>query len=105
MVIARPQQRHEFSEEHFEVIFGDIDLGFRLHEAGWRTGWTPHAEVPRHELPQDGRRADGVRFDRDNHYLRRRWSPWLKDNPTYNPNMTFASKALSPAWPPRQSVA
>ncbi len=34
-----------FSEDHFTGVFGDVDLCLRLYEAGWRTGWTPHAEI------------------------------------------------------------
>jgi GT2 family glycosyltransferase len=65
-----------FSEEHFTGVFGDVDFCLRLREAGWRTGWTPYAEMIHFELPEDGRGVDGanaIRFDRDIRYLQRRW--------------------------------
>ena len=97
-----------FSEEHFTGVFGDADFCLRLHEAGWRTAWTPYAEMIHHELPEDGRAVDGanaIRFDRDIRYLRQRWGRWLEDDPSYNPNLSLAHESLSLAWPPRRSYA
>jgi O-antigen biosynthesis protein len=97
-----------FSEEHFSGVFGDVDLCLRLNEAGWRTGWTPYAEMIHHELPQDGRAVDGanaIRFDRDIRYLRQRWGKWIDDDPSYNPNLSLAHESLSLAWPPRRRYA
>jgi glycosyltransferase involved in cell wall biosynthesis len=96
-----------FSEEHATGIFGDVDFCLRLNEAGWRTGWTPHAEMIHYERPEDGRGADGanaVRFDRDIRYLHQRWGKWMEDDPSYNPNLTLADETLSLAWPPRRSL-
>jgi len=97
-----------FSEEHFTGMFGDVDLCLRLREAGWRTGWTPHAELIRHQLHDAGRMvggADAVRFDRDIRYLRQRWGTWMEDDPAYNSNLTLAHESVSLAWPPRKSFA
>jgi GT2 family glycosyltransferase len=97
-----------FSEEHFTGMFGDVDLCLRLREAGWRTGWTPHAELIRHQLPEDGRMIDGaeaIRFDRDISYLHQRWGKWMEDDPAYNPNLTLAHESISLAWPPRRPFA
>jgi GT2 family glycosyltransferase len=96
-----------FSEEHFTGMFGDVDFCLRLYEAGWRTGWTPHAEMIHYEEPEDGRPADGanaVHFDRDIRYLRQRWSRWMEDDPSYNPNLSLTNESLSLAWPPRRSI-
>jgi GT2 family glycosyltransferase len=97
-----------FSEEHFTGVFGDADFCLRLNEAGWRTAWTPYAEMIHHELPEDGRAVEGanaIRFDRDIRYLRQRWGKWLEDDPSYNPNLSLAHESLSLAWPPRRSYA
>jgi GT2 family glycosyltransferase len=97
-----------FSEEHFTGVFGDVDFCLRLNEAGWRTAWTPYAEMIHFELPEDGRAVDGanaIRFDRDIRYLRRRWGKWLDDDPSYSPNLSLAHESLSLAWPPRRSYA
>jgi GT2 family glycosyltransferase len=92
-----------FSTEHFEGVFGDIDLCLRLREAGWRTGWTPHAEMLHYEDPKDAR-IDGesaVRFDRDVRYLNFRWRKWVENDPAYNPNLSLAHETFPLAWPPR----
>jgi GT2 family glycosyltransferase len=97
-----------FSEEHFTGVFGDVDFCLRLNEAGWRTAWTPYAEMIHFELPEDGRAVDGanaIRFDRDIRYLRQRWGKWIEDDPSYNPNLSLAHESLSLAWPPRRSYA
>ena len=97
-----------FSEEHLTGVFGDVDFCLRLNEAGWRTAWTPYAEMIHFELPEDGRPVDGanaIRFDRDIRYLRRRWGKWIEDDPSYNPNLSLAHESLSLAWPPRRSYA
>jgi GT2 family glycosyltransferase len=94
-----------FSEEHCTGMFGDVDLCLRLSEAGWRTGWTPHAEMIHHELPGDSRGIEGenlVRFDRDIRYLHSRWGPLLENDPGYNPNLSLAHESLPLAWPPRR---
>jgi GT2 family glycosyltransferase len=97
-----------FSEEHFTGVFGDIDLCLRLNESGWRTAWTPYAELIHHERPEDGRAVDGanaIRFDRDVRYLHQRWGKWVANDPSYNPNLSLAHESLSLAWPPRTSYA
>jgi O-antigen biosynthesis protein len=94
-----------FSDDHFAGLFGDVDFCLRLHEAGWRTAFTPLAEMFHFERPEDGRAADGanaVRFDRDIRYLHRRWGKWVENDPSYNPNLSLTDESLSLAWPPRR---
>lgn len=96
-----------FSELHLTGMFGDVDFCLRLSEAGWRTGWTPCAELIHHELPEDSR-PDGenaIRFDRDIRYLNQRWSRWVDNDPAYNPNLSLAHEAFLLAWPPRVRYA
>ena len=92
-----------FSESHLTGMFGDVDFCLRLSEAGWRTGWTPCAELIHYELPEDSR-PDGenaIRFDRDIRYLNQRWSHWVENDPAYNPNLSLAHEVFLLAWPPR----
>jgi len=96
-----------FSEEHFTGVFGDVDLCLRLREAGWRTAWTPNAELIRHVSHEEGRPlegADAVRFDRDIRWLHQRWGAWVVNDPAYNPNLSLAHESLSLSWPPRVSL-
>lgn len=97
-----------FSEEHFSGMFGDVDFCLRLNEAGWRTGWTPHAELIHFEDPNDSRGADGenaVRFDRDIRMLKTRWGKWVENDPAYNPNLSLAHESFPLAWPPRKRLS
>jgi len=96
-----------FSETHFNGVFGDVDLCLRLNQAGWRTGWSPQAELIHHERPEDSRATDGenaVRFDRDIRRLTTQWGGWMVDDPSYNPNLSLAHESFPLAWPPRKSI-
>ncbi len=96
-----------FSEDTFTGIFGDVDFCLRLGEAGWRTGWTPHAELVHFENPGDTRGVEGenaVRFDREIRLLHNRWGRWVENDPAYNPNLSLAHETLPLAWPPRASL-
>jgi GT2 family glycosyltransferase len=96
-----------FSTDQFTGLFGDVDFCLRLRESGWRTGWTPHAELIHFEDPNDTRGVDGenaVRFDRDIRLLQRRWSEWVDNDPAYNPNLSVAHETLPLAWPPRRQI-
>ena len=96
-----------FNEDHFSGMFGDIDFCLRLNQAGWRTGWTPHAELIHFENPEDSRGTDGenaVRFDRDIRMLHSTWDEWVEHDPSYNPNLSLAHESFPLAWPPRRST-
>lgn len=97
-----------FSEDSFTGIFGDVDFCLRLREAGWRTAWTPRAELIHHEDPDDTRGVDGenaVRFDREIRQLHNRWGAWVDNDPGYNPNLSLAHETLPLAWPPRVRIS
>jgi len=94
-----------FDEEHFPGMFGDVDFCLRLSRAGWRTGWTPHAELIHFENPEDSRGTDGenaVRFARDIRMLQSTWGRWLENDPSYNPNLSLAHESFPLGWPPRR---
>jgi GT2 family glycosyltransferase len=96
-----------FNEEHFTGLYGDVDFCLRLSQAGWRTGWTPNAELIHFERPGDSR-PDGenaIRFDRDIRMLQSTWGAWLEADPAYNPNLSLAHESFPLAWPPRRTLA
>ncbi len=96
-----------FSEDQFSGLFGDIDFCLRLSRVGWRTGWTPHAELIHYEEPSDSRGAEGenaVRFDKDIRLLHTKWAEWVEGDPAYNPNLSLAHESFPLAWPPRKSL-
>jgi glycosyltransferase involved in cell wall biosynthesis len=95
-----------FNEDHFTGLFGEVDFCLRLNRAGWRTGWTPHAELIHFEKPEDSRATAGenaVRFDRDIRVLTSTWGNWLENDPAYNPNLSLAHESLPLAFPPRRT--
>jgi glycosyltransferase involved in cell wall biosynthesis len=96
-----------FNEKQFSGMFGDVDFCLRLHEQGWRIGWTPHAELIHFEDPSDSRGVDGenaARFDRDIRLLNSKWSAWVENDPAYNPNLSVAHESFPLAWPPRKRL-
>jgi O-antigen biosynthesis protein len=80
-----------------------VDFCLRLREAGWRIVWTPFAELMHLESvtrgPDDGHRAEG--FAREIRYMQQRWGDTLRDDPSYNPNLTLEHEDFSLAFPPR----
>jgi GT2 family glycosyltransferase len=59
-------------DERFVHVYGDVDLCFRAAERGWRTAWTPRAELEHlesasygSELDSDDIRRFGDRWHRD----------------------------------------
>ena len=96
-----------FNENHFTGMFGDVDFCLRLSQVGWRTGWTPNAELLHFENPDDTRGTDGenaIRFDRDIRLLNSTWANWANNDPAYNPNLSLAHESFSLAWPPRKPL-
>src|SRR5271166_6588240 len=92
-----------FDEVHLSGAFGDTDFCLRLGEAGWRVGWTPHAELLHLEgrdEPREGEGENAVRFAREIRYLHSRWGGVLDHDPAYNPNLSLAHETVPLAWPP-----
>ena len=91
------------NEVNLAVAFNDVDFCLRLGEAGWRIVWTPFAELMHLESvsrgPDDGPRAD--RFGREVAYMKKRWGDLLRQDPSYNPNLTLEHEDFGLAFPPR----
>jgi glycosyltransferase involved in cell wall biosynthesis len=95
-----------FDEEHLSGGYADVDLCLRLGEAGWRTGWTPFAELVHHQpaqKPPEARTESNLQLAREVRYLHRRWGSVLEQDPAYNPNLSLAHETFPLAWPPRAS--
>lgn len=92
--------------EHLKVAFNDIDFCLRLREAGWRTVWTPYAELTHHESATRGKDLSPekkARFDGEVAWMQQRWGDLLAQDPAYNPNLMLAREDFSLAWPPRHA--
>lgn len=92
-------QRHKFEavggfDERFEVCGGDVDLGLRLHQAGYRNVMTPFVRLIHHESVT--RDADPPLGDVTQSL--RAYAPYLGGrDPYYNPNLTLAGRTASVA--------
>lgn len=78
-------------DERFAVAFNDVDLCLRLRDQGWRTVWTPYAELIHHESVsrgRDDRPEKRERFERELALMRDRWSGRLAADPCYGPHFS-----------------
>jgi GT2 family glycosyltransferase len=91
-------------EAELPVAFNDVDLCFRLLQAGYRNVWTPYAELVHRESASRGtdeRGADRQRFLQEEAVMRGRWGALIANDPYYSPNLSLDSNVPRPAWPPR----
>lgn len=94
-------------EVNLAVAFNDVDFCLRLGELGYRSVWTPYAELLHHE---SATRGDDLapqqrqRFEKEIDYMRDRWAPVIAHDPAYSPNLTVDAEDFSYAWPPRTEL-
>jgi GT2 family glycosyltransferase len=100
---AAYEQVGGLDEVNLPIAFNDVDFCLRLREAGWRIVWTPFAELTHYESvtrgADTGARAEG--FAREVRYMVERWGDVLRQDPSYNPNLTLEHERFSLAFPPR----
>jgi FkbM family methyltransferase len=92
-----------FDEQNLPSRWNDVDFCLRTRAAGYRTLWTPYAELqlvascgPHNELVPDEERAA--------EYMRGRWGAALESDPHYSPNLSLRSERPVLAWPPRRQL-
>lgn len=78
-----------FDTEHFDDVFGDVDLCLRLRERGYLHVYTPYAEFVQH-TPEP---LAGLEPERAS-YARERWGDTLANEPYYNPNLRWDAADL-----------
>ncbi|MEM6533792.1 MAG: glycosyltransferase [Myxococcota bacterium] len=87
-------------DEQFRVAYGDVDLCLRASAAGYRTVYTPYAELTHHESATRGSDAVGSaaeRLQREADMMRARWAATLDNDPAYSPNLTLKADDFSMA--------
>lgn len=92
------------NEEVLGVACNDVDFCLRLGQAGYRTVWTPYAELYHHESATRGFDTTPEKLERsamENAYMREHWQDLLADDPFYSPNLSLDIEDFSFAWPPR----
>jgi glycosyltransferase involved in cell wall biosynthesis len=98
------QQVGGLNEPDLQIAFNDVDFCLRLREAGYRTVWTPFADLYHHESATRGHEntpEKRARFSREVLFMKARWGKILDEDPAYSPNLTLQHEDLSLAWPPR----
>lgn len=86
------------------VAFNDVDFCLRIRRHGYTNIWTPFAELYHHESASRGIEdtlEKHQRFEREIHFMMKRWSPQLREDPYYNPNLSLSDEPFSLAFPPR----
>ncbi len=82
-----------FDEENLPVAFNDVDLCFRVREAGYRVLWTPYAVLHHYESYSRGddqmSAEKRARFNREKNFMLARWKTHSVNDPYYNPNLTL----------------
>jgi GT2 family glycosyltransferase len=94
-----------FDAEHLAVAFNDVDLCLRLRELGYRTIWTPHADLLHLESQSRGMptsEAARAREQREVDYLRRSWRHLFDHDPYLNANMICLWDTPLQLCPPRR---
>jgi GT2 family glycosyltransferase/2-polyprenyl-3-methyl-5-hydroxy-6-metoxy-1,4-benzoquinol methylase len=97
------EEVHGLDEVNLKIAFNDVDFCLRVQEAGYLNVWTPFAELYHHESATRGLEdtpQKKERFSKEVLYVQSRW-PALRDDYTYNPNLTLDHEDFGLAWPPR----
>jgi ADP-heptose:LPS heptosyltransferase/GT2 family glycosyltransferase len=89
-----------FDEAH-EVINNDLDFSLRVHEAGLRTVYTPHATLIHHELASRAKMKDVYDLDHFNGRWRMRFAA---GDPFYNSGLSQQADDYRPNDEPAREV-
>lgn len=85
-------------EQNLPVTFNDVDYCLRLNEAGKRVVFTPYAELYHYESLSRGSDDTPERIERarrEVRYMRKRWKAVMRNDPFYNPNLSYAHPDFS----------
>lgn len=91
-------------DEDLAVSYNDVDYCLRARDHGWRTVWTPFAELTHYESTSRGADGDAPNVDRAQReyaFMVDRWNGQLRADPAYNPNLTLNTEDYALSWPPR----
>lgn len=82
------------NETDLSISYNDIDLCLKLSVAGYRTVWTPHAELYHYESASRGDDMSPENRKRalaEYAYLVRRWGGVMENDPAWNPEIKVFS--------------
>jgi len=98
------EQLGGLNEKHLPVAFSDVDYCLRLQDAGYRVIYAAHAELYHHESASrgiDSTWRERRRSRREVKYMRRRWRERMRNDPYYNPNLSYDQPNFTLNWKPR----
>jgi hypothetical protein len=78
-------------DESLAVSYNDVDLCLKLHRAGYRNVFVPHAKLYHYESKSrggDDTPAKVARAMDEVGAIRKRWPAFAARDPYYNPNLT-----------------
>lgn len=93
-----------FNEADLHVAFNDVDFCLRAKQLGYKTVWTPFAELYHYESKSRGNdlHPDKIeRFEKEIKYMNEKWGNIIQNDPAYSPNLTLIAEDFSLSWPPR----
>lgn len=73
-----------FDSDGLPVVFNDVDLCLKIHEAGYRNVVTPHAELFHLESVTRGTLASEEEY----RVFKERWEKQIENDPFFNPNLS-----------------
>ena len=94
-------------EGNLAVSFNDVDFCLLVLKAGYRSIWTPFADLYHHESTSsdpENSPEKKARAARKVAYMRETWGPLLDSDPAHNSSLTVVHEDFSFAWPPRSSA-
>ncbi|WP_132255997.1 glycosyltransferase family 2 protein [Methylobacterium segetis] len=82
-----------FDAEAFPVDFNDVDFCLRLGAAGWKTVWTPEAELAHLESVSRGPAVGAARrrFEAEAARFSERWRAIIRHDPFYHPALSVTT--------------
>ncbi|WP_412759957.1 glycosyltransferase family 2 protein [Methylobacterium litchii] len=82
-----------FDAEAFPIDFNDVDFCLRLGAKGWKTIWTPEAELFHFESVSRGPSvgAKRERFEREAALFTARWLDVIRHDPFYHPALSLTT--------------
>ncbi len=78
-------------EQNLAIAFNDVDFCLKVRQAGYRTIWTPYAELYHHESLSRGSEdtpEKKARFQAEAEFLKKKWGEQLSRDPFYSPHLT-----------------
>lgn len=94
------EESGEFDEQNTPNAYSDVDFCLRCQEKGYRSLFTPFAQLYHMESSSRGPESS-PEFEAATQYMKSRWGSVIAKDPYYNPNLTLAREDFSFADAPR----